>query len=120
MTILDTTRHPYDTESILDWILLQWQMNPKAILHILTLPGHGDSLDRRIRVKLSKVRAALKRQQAHGVIQFGINSVFLPWQRLDDGVMLQSVNLHRVVHMRHVFTEAFENVGLKDLTNGKR
>ena len=120
MTILDTTLHPYDTESILDWVLLEWQMNPRANLHILVEKGEGPSMDNKLRVKLSKIRASLKRQRVTGVQQFGINSVFLPWTRLD-GVELDSITLHRVVHMRHTFTTAFENVGLfEDSPNGKR
>ncbi len=112
MTILDTTMHPHDTESILDWILLQWQMTPQANLHVLVEVGDAASMDNRLRVKLAKIRTAFKRQKITGIQQFGISSVILPWTRLSDSKELEALTLHRVVHLRHTFTTAFEDVGL--------
>ena len=112
MTILDTTMHPHDTESILDWILLQWQTNPQANLHILVEVGTAESMNNKLRVKLAKIRTALKRQNISGVQQVGISSIILPWIRLSDQKALEALTLHRVVHQRHIFTTAFENVGL--------
>ena len=110
MTLLDTTIHPYDTDSLLDWIILSWNDSPGSRLHILTQKGDGHSLDKRIRVKLSRIRTALKRRSTLGVQQFGIHSTVTPWVRLSDGKSLDALILVRVVHMRHVVSNVFDGI----------
>jgi len=108
-TILDITRHPYDSASILDWAIGIWDRFPQCNLLIITNRGDGAALDNRLRVKLSGMRKQLKHQKAIGVKQFGIHTTFIKWD-VGDGTRRDGVCLRRMIEGRHIVTEAFDSV----------
>lgn len=115
MSILNLNAHPYDTASILDWVLEQWQANPGLDLLILTQLGEGEKLEMRIRIKLAKIRKSLKNQKITDIEQFGFRSSVFRWD-VDEANAYDALALERIHQDRHVWAEAFETAGLKDFT----
>lgn len=107
--VLDTTKHPFDPASILDWALTQWDEDGRAGLVIITSKGDGDAMDGRIRVKLSLARKKLRDAKATGMKEFGIESQIIPWT-LADGTELEALCITRKLHARHTMMEAFDSI----------
>lgn len=103
MDILNTVQHPYDSSSVLNWVLWRWQEDPYAHLLLITKRGEAVSLNNKIRVKLSNARATLK-HNGTAMRQFGMESTIIDWTLLD-GTTLEALCLSRVVMARHRFTD---------------
>lgn len=114
MQSLDLTRHPFDANSVLNWMIREWKKSPQEPLVILTAKDDGDALDNRLRVKLSTARTAIKQRMAYSeMIQFGFTSVVVPWT-LEDNTELEALCLTRVVFQRHVYATAFADFDWKN------
>jgi len=108
-TIVDLNRHPWDTASILDWMLSVWDDEPQWHLLVITSKGDGAALDNRLRVKLSHVRRELKHRKISGIKQFGFESNVIAWTTLD-GIELEALCLRRTFQIRHAMGEAIEDL----------
>ncbi len=74
---------------------------------IITEYGKASSMDNAIRVLLSRARNALRMQDVHDIVQFGIYSTVIPWNNENDEE-LEALCLQRLQNKRHIFTEFFQ------------
>ena len=112
MKILNSVQHPYDSSSILNWVLWRWSEAPQSTLIIITHDGDGEALSSRLRVKLSNARKIAKRESAP-IVQFGIRSEVIKWTIPEHGTRLEGLCLNRIVTRRHTALEILSKQGFK-------
>ena len=117
MDILDITKHPVDSNSILNWMLWRWEQDPQAALMIITHEGDGTRLNNRLRVRLSTARTALRKGGIKEFKQFGIETTLIAWT-MSDGTRREALCLTRIVLTRHVVASVLATMSLTVPTKG--
>jgi hypothetical protein len=106
--IRNIVRHPIDPAALVEWMLACWQEYPRPPLLILTHKGDGEALDNRIRVKLSKSRAILRRAHKYANLkEFGFRTTIITWTDPELGLDYDALCIEYFVSRRHSVAQSF-------------
>lgn len=109
--IIDLTRHPHDPASILNWALDIWERYPDQGLVIITEEGDGQSLDNRLRVKLSNVRNQIKNQAGADSKRFSLLTQVMPWAHDPQGNQrCEALYMEYRQRPSHIVQDAFDKI----------
>ncbi len=100
--IQNLVRHPIDATSLVLWIMDEWNQDDCLGLLVICPRGEGEAVLNRIRVRMAKTRAALKKNRIEDYKQFGIDAHIFQWTD-ENGREMDALALEHVIHLRHTF-----------------